>query len=184
MTQPPPHPEQPLDLVICPECDAAVSATSRFCWLCRHQMDSPFKGRSASPFAPQGASAAYPGHVSVVAQGDPSRELVLNLSLAGVALVLVLMTVAVWMHEPFFGIALAFVLVPPLLITLSSGLISRLSGQTMKPAKRVAIFIKSAVATFVVAAVTGAVAIIVAAVVIISLIIALFEACFKMLGGG
>lgn len=108
----------------------------------------------------------------------------LNVSLAGAAIVLVLITVAVWVQEPLYGIALAFVLVPALSITLISGLVSRLSGRTMTPARRLLVFVKSTVAMFVVATVTAAIGVIVAAVVIIGLIVALFETCFKLLGGG
>lgn len=181
MTHAPPASEQPLDLVTCPECEAAVPEASRYCWLCGHQMDSPFKGRMAAAPA---AIAGSPAQAKSPVSSDPSRDLVLNVSLGAVALMLVLMTAAVWAQEPILGVGLAFVLAPPLAITLIGGLISRLSGSVMTPAKRMLLFVKSTLAMLVVATVTAAIGIIIAAFVIVGLIIALFQACFKMLGGG
>lgn len=161
-----------LELVICPECDAAVGASLPKCWLCGHPMDSPFKGK------PPGALPAK------MATSDLSREAVLNVSLGVAAVVLLVITAAVWAQEPALGFGLAFVIVPALVITLVSGLISRLQGNVMTPLARFAVFCKSFLAMLLVAVVTTAIAVVVAAVVIIAAIIAFLEACFKMAGGG
>lgn len=128
--------------------------------------------------------ATNSAHGKVLAATDPTRDLVLNVSLGAIALMLVLMTAAVWAQEPILGVGLAIVLAPPLAITLIGGLISRLSGSVMTPAKRMLLFVKSTLAMLVVATVTAAIGIIIAAFVIVGLIIALFQACIKMLGGG
>lgn len=154
-------PDQPLDLIVCPDCGAAVVAGDKLCWLCSRPME-PVAASSRAALPP--ADLVRRGRA-----GDVTFAVLMVLTVAAVALV----CVGAAMDEPGIGIGIAVLAAPALLAVLVGWLKARGRGRPLGPSDVLARFALSF------AVVIGAVA-----ALFVAAVVALFAFCIYLLSSG
>lgn len=125
--------EQPLDLVVCPDCGASVVVGEKLCWLCSRKMDGQGQGASRGRRAsgPLPADAARRG-----AAGDVTFTVLMGLTVVALGLV----CIGAGMDEPGVAIGIAIVAAPALLAVLVGWLRARAKGAPLGPIEVIARF--------------------------------------------